>query len=214
MEEIKRERAPWPSSAKGKAGCVWPSPHPPFPGLRASGASRPHTARRTRPLLGRPERPDRHPELRKHQEREKTHSKNSFLNSQTLQTSPSGCPVRQTKDAKTRSFPQDDFCFHEKVPKCQAALGNIAALAIMSRIKCGVAKTLDSSRGKMNGCSRHLAQMYADTLGWALKCEILRLMDKYIVSLSHTNTHRVNFLLQQNHILFTRLHLLPADTRI
>lgn len=139
MEEIKRERAPWPSSEKGKAGCVWPSPHPPFPVLRASGASRPHTAWRTRPLLGKPERPDRHPELRMHQEREKTHNKNSFLNPQTQQTSPSGCPVQQTralnKDAKTRSFPQDDFCFREKVPKCQAALGNIAALAIMSRIK-------------------------------------------------------------------------------
>lgn len=31
--------------------------------------------------------------------------------------------------------------------------------------------------------------MYADTSGWALKCEILRLMDKYTVSLSHTQTH-------------------------
>lgn len=36
--------------------------------------------------------------------------------------------------------------------------------------------------------------MYDIMLGWVLKYEIPKLMDKYIFSHTHTHTHRVNFL--------------------
>lgn len=71
----------------------------------------PHRLRGPGPHCDRQSRPNCHPGMRKHQEREVTYTQNSLSNSQTLQTSPSGCLVLQTpafkkiKKAKMRSFP-------------------------------------------------------------------------------------------------------------
>lgn len=79
--------------------------------------------------------PKCHPETRKHQKKKRhIKTKTAFLI-----PSPSGCLVRQTQalknEGKDEVFLCDDLCFRAKLPKCQAALDNIAALTVMSRMK-------------------------------------------------------------------------------
>ena len=78
-EEIKGERAPWPSSENGKVRGIWP------PGTLLS-LPRGHPRPPSPTQLGDPglcwksqRSPNCHPEIRKHQEGEKTRNKNSFF---------------------------------------------------------------------------------------------------------------------------------------